>query len=86
MKDTEDKKEKNSKKEKKVPKKETKKDLLESIRKHKQDIQKIRFKLSGELQQKGGERRKLRKAIAQASTKLTALAKEKAKNSDSPAE
>ena len=61
----------------KKEKKESKKDLLESIKKHKQDIQKIRFKLSGETQQKGGERKKLRKAIAQAATKLTAIAKER---------
>lgn len=61
-----------------VKKKETKKDLIEGIREHKKQIQKMRFSLSGESRQKEGERRKLRKEIARAATRLTALAKEKA--------
>ena len=62
---------------KKESKKETKKDIIRNIKKHKEEIQKLRFALSGGAQQKSGEYKKLRKAIARAATRLTELSKEK---------
>ena len=67
---------------KKEPKKSepSRKDLIETIRKNKKEIQEMRFGLSKKANQKGGTRKGLRKEVARAATKLTAMQKEKQKN------
>ena len=52
----------------------TKEDLVGQVRKHKKEIQVLRFGLSKEAQQ-GAARRNLRKQIARTATQLTALKK-----------
>ena len=61
---------------KKKTKKEVKKDLIGDIKKHKKEIQEMRFSTYKGAQQKSGERKKLRKEVAKAATKLTNMAKE----------
>ncbi|MCY4577045.1 MAG: hypothetical protein OXB96_01245 [Candidatus Kaiserbacteria bacterium] len=52
-----------------------KEDLIQQIRKHKQEIQEMRFGLSKEAQRKGSSRKRLRQQVARAATKLTTLRK-----------
>lgn len=55
-------------------KKVSKEDLVGQMRKHKKEIQEMRFGLSKEAQ-KGGSRKNLRKQAAQAAVQLTKLRK-----------
>ena len=64
-------------------KKETREELIEKIRNHKEEIQSVRFGVSKKEMQKGGSSKQLRREVARAATKLTAMRKEAAKARES---